>query len=65
MKEQKKALILFLKKASLDGKVTIRKDNQLYVLMPASTTSPFDVEGVDMNITSKDILQSIHESRKL
>jgi hypothetical protein len=62
----KKSFDLVFKKATIDGKVAIRKDNDLYILMPASKdASPLDVEGVDMNISSKDIIQFIHESRKL
>lgn len=62
----KKSFDLVFKKASLDGKVAIRKDDQIYILMPASkNVSPLDIEGVDMGITSKDIVQFIHESRKM
>ncbi len=62
----KKSFDLVFKKATIDGKVAIRKDNDLYILMPASkNTSPLDIEGVDMGISSKDIIQFIHESRKL
>jgi hypothetical protein len=62
----KKSFDLVFKKATIDGKVAIRKDNDLYILMPASKdASPLDVEGVDMDISSKDIIQFIHESRKL
>jgi hypothetical protein len=61
----KKSFDLLFKKAVLDGKVAIRKDDQIYILMPASkNTSPLDIEGVDMGVTSKDIVQFIHESRK-
>ncbi|TAK72652.1 MAG: type II toxin-antitoxin system Phd/YefM family antitoxin [Gammaproteobacteria bacterium] len=56
---------LILKKASLDGKVKIRKDDQLFIIMPeAKNVSPLDVEGVDIHITTKDIINLIHESRK-
>lgn len=62
----KKSFDLVFKKAAIDGKVAIRKDNELYILMPASKdTSPLDIEGVDMGISSEDIVQFIHESRKL
>ncbi len=61
----KKSFDLVLKKAFTDGKVTIKKDDQLYILMPAAkNTSALDVESVDTDISSKDILQFIHESRK-
>ena len=62
----KKSFDLILKKATLDGRVAIRKDNELYILMLASKdASPLDIKGVDMDISSKDIIQFIHESRKL
>lgn len=61
----KKNFDLVFKKASIDGKVAIRKDDQIYILMPASkNVSPLDIEGVDMEISSQDIIQFIHESRK-
>lgn len=57
---------LVLKKAFQDGKVKIRKNNQLFILMPeVEESSALDVEGVDMNINVQDILSSIHESRRL
>lgn len=62
----KKSFDLIFKKATLDGKVAIRKDDQIYILMPVSKNiSPLDIEGVDIDITSKDIIQFIHESRKI
>jgi hypothetical protein len=62
----KKSFDLVFKKATIDGKVTIRKDDELYILMPASkNVSPLDIEGVDMDISSNEIIQFIHESRKL
>jgi len=61
----KKSFDLVFKKATLDGKVAIRKDNKLYILMPASkNSSPLDIEGVDLGISSKDIIDFIHESRR-
>lgn len=61
----KKSFDLVFKKASLDGKVAIRKDNQIYILMPVlNKISPLDIEGVDMDVTSKEIVKFIHEGRK-
>ncbi|MBX3710228.1 MAG: hypothetical protein KIT56_09135 [Gammaproteobacteria bacterium] len=46
--------------------MTYRKDDEPYILRPVSKyTSPLDIEGVDMEISSKDIIQFIQESRKL
>ncbi len=62
----KKSFDLVFKKASLDGQVEIRKGDQIYILKSASKNiSPFDIEGIDMGITSDDIVRFIHESRKL
>jgi hypothetical protein len=48
-KKAKKSFDLVFKKATIDGKVAIRKDNELYILMPApKDASPLDIEGVDM-----------------
>lgn len=61
----KKSFDLVFKKASLEGKVAIRKDDQIYILMPESkNASPLDIEGIDVKITSKDIVHFIHEGRK-
>lgn len=62
----KESFDLIFKKAALDGKVAIRKDNKLYTLtLTSSNVSPLDIEGMDMDVSQKDILQFIHESRKL
>lgn len=61
----KKSFDLVFKKAFLDGKVTIKKGDQTYILMPLEKdVSPLDIEGIDLEFTSKDIIQFIHESRK-
>lgn len=61
----KQSFDVVLKKAFHDGKVKIRKDDQLFIIMPESkNVSPLDVEGVDMHVTVKDIISCIHESRR-
>lgn len=61
----KKNFDLIFKKAAIDGKVVIQTNNGFYVLMPISKeTSPLDIEGVDMGLSSKEIVQFIHEGRK-
>ncbi len=61
----KQSFDLVLKKASSDGIVKIKKDDQLYIVMPVPTNiSPLDVKGVKMRLTAKEILGFIHESRK-
>lgn len=63
----KKSFDLVFKQAILDGKVAIRKDDKLYILMPASeNTSPLDIEGTDdLGLSLKDIIEFIHESRRV
>ena len=54
-----------LQQADTDGEVKIRKDSKLYLVKPVpAKTSPLDVAGIDMNITTQDILSCIQESRK-
>ena len=61
----KQSFDLVLKKASSDGIVQIKKDDQLFVVMLASTnTSPLDVKGIKMSLTAKEIVGFIHEGRK-
>ncbi len=61
----KQSFDLVLKKASREGEVKIRKDNQLFVLTPQfNNISPLDIEGVDTDINSKEIIRFIHEGRK-
>jgi len=53
------------KQATLDGKVAIRKDDELYILMPVSKkASPLDIEGIDLGLSSKEIIEFVHEGRK-
>lgn len=63
--QAKQSFDLVLREAFDEGKVKIRKDDQIFVIMPESKNiSPFDVEGVDIDITVEDIISYIHESRK-
>jgi len=56
---------MILKKASIDGSVKIRKDDQLFRVIPEpANMSPLDVEGIDVGMTSKEIIKYIHEGRK-
>ncbi len=56
---------LILRKASSDGRVKIKKDDQFFVVMREQTNvSPLDVQGVDMGLSSEDIVHFIHEGRK-
>ncbi len=63
----RQSLFTLLEQALHDGVVKIkRKDGQMFVLKPEKKTdSPLDVEGVDLNLSSKDIVSFIHDGRKV
>lgn len=54
-----------LKKAQLEGKVLIkRRDGSMFELQPIKTgKSPLDVEGINVNITRKEVIDLIREIR--
>lgn len=63
--QAKNSFDLVLKEAALSGKVIIEKNHERYILMPdRSNTSPLNVESVDLKMSSKEILDFIHSSRK-
>ena len=55
-----------LKKAQKEGEVLIRrKDGTTFVLKPFDFgTSPLQVEGIDLNLTSDEIINIIREVRE-
>ena len=63
--EARQRLASVLDAAQRDGAVRIRRrDGRTFVLQPeASTHSPLDVEGVDLGISTGDIVSLIRESR--
>lgn len=64
--EARQNLASVLDKASEEGEVRVkRRDGQVFVIRPERvTTSPLDVEGIDLNISTDEILQFIAESRR-
>jgi hypothetical protein len=64
--EARQRLASLLDKATEEGEVRIkRKDGQVFVVRPeVKTDSPLDVEGVDLGITSSEIIQFIQEGRR-
>ncbi len=64
--EARQKLAALLDKAAKDGEVRIRRrDGQVFVIKPQTRrSSPLDVEGLDLNLTTADILQSIQEGRR-
>ena len=64
--EARQRLASVLEQAQREGAVRIRRrDGQTFVIRPdASSGSPLDIEGVDLNITTDEIVAFVRESRK-
>jgi hypothetical protein len=64
--EARQNLASLLEKAAKDGEVRIkRKDGQVFVIKPQTTEdSPLDVEGIELGITTTEILKAIQEGRR-
>jgi PHD/YefM family antitoxin component YafN of YafNO toxin-antitoxin module len=64
--EARQKLASLLEQAARNGEVRIkRRDGQVFVIRPQKRKgSPLDVEGVQLNLTRDEILESIAESRK-
>ena len=65
-----KQLTDLLRKALREGQVQFKSaDGQIFVIRPlkarkASKTSPLDVKGIKLPVTTNDILQAVRESRQ-
>jgi len=60
-------LASLLEQALKEGKVRIkRKDGTIFVIKPESKIkcSPLDIESMNLHITTSEIIQFIHDSRK-
>jgi antitoxin Phd len=64
--EARQKLAALLEQAARNGEVRIkRRDGQVFVIRPQKRQgSPLDVEGVQLNLTRDEILESIAESRR-
>lgn len=64
--EARQNLASLLDKAVREGEVRVkRKDGQPFVIKPEQkTSSPLDVAGVDLGITTAEIMQFIYEGRR-
>jgi prevent-host-death family protein len=64
--EARQNLASVLETAQRDGAVRIRRRNgQTFVLQPETArTSPLDVEGVDLDVTTDEIVTMIREGRE-
>ena len=65
--EARQNLASLLDRAVREGEVRVkRKDGQTFVIKPEQKAgSPLDVEGIDLGITTTEIVQFIRESRKV
>lgn len=65
--EARQNLASLLEKTIQDGEVRIkRKDGQVFVIRPEQRAdSPLDVEGQDLGLKAAEIVEFIHESRRL
>jgi len=64
--EARQRLAAVLEQARRDGEVRIRRrDGQSFTLRPVKTqASPLDVDGVDLEVTTKDIVSFVREGRE-
>ena len=64
--EARQNLASLLDQAAKEGEVRIkRKDGRVFVIMlQQKTQSPLDVEGIDLGITTQEIVDFIDEGRK-
>ena len=64
--EARQKLASVLEQAAREGQVRIRrKDGTAFVIRPEQqTTSPLDVEGLDLDIPAEEIVQMVRESRR-
>lgn len=64
--EARQKLASLLEQAAKEGEVRIRrKDGQIFVIRPQPRReSPLDVDGIDLGITTAEILAFIEEGRK-
>ncbi|MEA3338296.1 MAG: type II toxin-antitoxin system Phd/YefM family antitoxin [Chloroflexota bacterium] len=64
--EARQNLASLLNKALNEGEVLIkRRDGQVFVLRPVEQkSSPLDVEGIDLGVSTEEIVAFIAESRR-
>lgn len=64
--EARQSLALLLEEAWINGAVQIhRRDGQRFVVRPERLTrSPLDVPGVNLELTSDEIVAFVHEGRR-
>jgi len=62
----RQSLAALLEQATREGEVRIkRKDGQVFVIRPEPRVdSPLDVEGINLNISTDEVVQIIREGRE-
>lgn len=65
--EARQKLATLLDRAAREGEVRIRrKDGQTFVIRPEAVAgSPLDVEGLDLELSTAEILEFIQEGRRI
>lgn len=63
--EARQQFAALLEKARREGEVRIRRrDGQVFVIRPeVRTGSPLDVEGVDLDLSTDEVVEYVRESR--
>jgi hypothetical protein len=64
--EARQKLASLLDQVLIEGEVRIkRRDGQVFIIKPeAKQGSPFDVPGIDLEISATEIVQFVQEGRK-
>jgi antitoxin Phd len=64
--ENQQSLSALLEQARLEGEVRIQSsDGQIFILKPEkSSRSALDVAGINLNITTKEIVEIVREGRE-
>jgi len=64
--EARQNLASLLDQVAKDGEVRVKKrDGQVFVIRPeASTKSPLEVEGINLGISTEEIIEFVEEGRK-
>jgi hypothetical protein len=65
--QARQSLAKLLDQARKEGAVRIRRrDGQTFIIKPErSNKSPLDIEGVDLGITTEEVVSFIRESRRV
>jgi hypothetical protein len=64
--DARQKLASLLEQALREGEVKVRRrDGRVFVIKPdVNTTSPLAVEGVDLGVTTEEIVQFVREGRR-